>query len=289
MLMKNTQKLWIIIVVLGLIFICLAIVFTIDFIPYRRQEADQAFQTSTALAQTSTAQAAPTNTLVPTITQTEAQTVTTEKPPAQTGAITISANVDTNCRLGPSTLYDIVGYLLADRQSEVRGRNDAQTWWYIENPGKSGAYCWVWGQTTNVQGDVSLLAVINPPPPPERPEVAYSVSFSRASTCNGATTAMFEVVNLGSVPLESASIRIQNLANNVMSSGPISPNAPFTSSASECPPGADSLLAGASGFVGSNFPGMTAVKSDYKATITLCAEESVSGHCVTTVSEFQHP
>jgi hypothetical protein len=151
--MKNTQKLWIIIVVLGLIFLCLAIVFSVDFIPYRRQEADQAFQTSTALAQTSTAQAAPTNTLVPTVTQTEVQTATTETPPAQTGAPTIRANVDTNCRLGPSTLYDIVGYLLADRQSEVRGRNDAQTWWYIENPGKSGAYCWVWGQTTNVQGD----------------------------------------------------------------------------------------------------------------------------------------
>jgi hypothetical protein len=287
--MKNTQKLWIIIVVLGLIFICLAIVFTVDFIPYRRQEADQAFQISTARAQTSTAQSVPTNTLVPTITQTEVQTATTETPPAQTGVFTISANVDTNCRLGPSTLYDIVGYLLANRQSEVHGRNVAQTWWYIENPGKSGAYCWVWGQTTNVQGDVSLLPVVNPPPPPERPEVAYSVSFSRASTCNGATTAMFEVVNLGSLPLESATIRIQNLANNVMSSGPISPNGPFTSSASDCPPGADSLLAGASGFVGSNFPGMTPGKSDYKATITLCAEESMSGHCVTTVSEFQHP
>jgi len=287
--MKNTQKLWIIIVVLGLIFLCLAIVFTVDFIPYRRQEAYQAFQKGTARAQTSTAQAAPTNTLVPTVTQTEIQTATTETPPTQTGALTIRANVDTNCRLGPSTLYDIVGYLLADRQSEVQGRNDSQTWWYIENPGKSGAFCWVWGQTTNVQGDVSLLPVINPPPPPERPEVAYSASFSRVSTCNGATTAMFEVVNLGSMPLESASIRIQNLANNVMSSGPISPNAPFTNSASECPPGADSLLAGASGFVGSNFPGMTVVKSDYKATITLCAEESMSGHCVTTVREFQHP
>ncbi|MGB6421531.1 MAG: hypothetical protein WBF05_06810, partial [Anaerolineales bacterium] len=146
--MKNTHKLWIIIVVLGLIFSCLAIVFSVDFIPYRRQEADQAFQTSTAQAQTSTAQSAPTNTLVPTVTQTEIQTATTETPPSQTGALIISANVDTNCRLGPSTLYDIVGYLLADRQSEVRGRNDAQTWWYIENPGKSGAYCWVWGQTT---------------------------------------------------------------------------------------------------------------------------------------------
>ena len=287
--MKNTQKLWIIIVVLGLIFICLAIVFSVDFIPYRRGEADQVFQTSTALAQTSTAQAAPTNTLVPTVTQTEIQTAMTEIPPAQTDALTISANVDTNCRLGPSTLYDIVGYLLAGRQSEVQGRNDAQTWWYIENPGKSGAYCWVWGQTTNVEGDVSLLPVIKPPPSPERPEVAYSVSFSRTSICNSATTAMFEVVNLGSLPLESATIRIQNLTNNLMSSGPISPNAPFTSSASECPPGADSLLAGASGFVSCNFSGMTAEKSDYKATITLCAEESVSGHCVTTVSEFQHP
>ena len=287
--MKNTQKLWIIIVVLGLVFLCLAIVFTVDFIQYRRQDADQAFQTSTALAQASTAQAAPTNTLVPTVTQTEVQFATTETPPAQTGVLIISANVDTNCRLGPSRLYDIVGYLLADRQSNVKGRNDAQTWWYIENPGKSGAYCWVWGQTTNVQGDISLLPVINPPPPPERPEVAYSVSFSRVSTCNGATTAMFEVVNLGSIPLESATIRIQNLTNNLMSSGPISPNAPFTSLASECPPGADNLLAGSSGFVGNIFPGITAVKSDYKATITLCAEESMSGHCVTTVSEFQHP
>ena len=78
----------------------------------------------------------------------------------------ISVSVETNCREGPSQDYSRVGYLLPGQTSTVHGRNDANTWWYIENPKKPGQYCWLWGEYATVEGDLAGLVVVTPPPPP---------------------------------------------------------------------------------------------------------------------------
>jgi hypothetical protein len=72
----------------------------------------------------------------------------------------ITANVNTNCRTGPSTNYTILTYLVQGATSYVHGRDSAHDWWYIEAPGLAGQFCWVWDQSTTVQGDTSTVPVV---------------------------------------------------------------------------------------------------------------------------------
>jgi hypothetical protein len=72
----------------------------------------------------------------------------------------ISAEVNTNCRQGPSTQYKIDGYLLVGATSYVYGRDSGNYYWYIQNPSNTSAYCWVWSETTVVTGDTSGVPVV---------------------------------------------------------------------------------------------------------------------------------
>ena len=94
----------------------------------------------------------------------------------------ISANLNTNCREGPDTDYAIVGHFKRGETSEVHGTNTYQTWWYIENPDNPDDYCWVWGDTTYVEGETSDVGVITPPPPPP-PGPDFNATFAGYSDC----------------------------------------------------------------------------------------------------------
>jgi len=138
--------------------------------------ADEAQPPAEAANPTATLPPPPTATLIPTATlpPTEAPTAPPPTNPPPTAAVaapaaaqpTISAEVNTNCRQGPSRAYRVDSYLLEGDTSTVYGRNSANTWWYIENPTKEGKYCWVWGETTTVQGDTSAIPVVEAPPEP---------------------------------------------------------------------------------------------------------------------------
>ena len=99
----------------------------------------------------------------------------------------ISANVDTNCRSGPGAVYPIITGLFIGQTSDVLGRNNLGTWWYIRNPEKSSATCWVWTNSTSVDGNTSNLPVIAAPPTPtpELPTISMSSSVS-TKTYSGA-------------------------------------------------------------------------------------------------------
>ncbi|HWQ45645.1 MAG TPA: hypothetical protein VN376_02195 [Longilinea sp.] len=101
----------------------------------------------------------PTETLNPTITLTPTltQTVTPSVP-------MIHSTVNTNCRFGPSNQYNIIGFLLTtDTPVQVRGRLGDGGWWYISNPRYPTASCWVWDDTTIVEGNTTSLPIISPP------------------------------------------------------------------------------------------------------------------------------
>jgi hypothetical protein len=89
----------------------------------------------------------PTNTPLPTVAQTAAHPE-------------IVANANTNCRQGPGTNYLVDGYLMAGASSEVYGRTTNYGWWYIKNPTAKSEYCWVWGGSTEVDGEVSTVPVV---------------------------------------------------------------------------------------------------------------------------------
>ncbi len=95
----------------------------------------------------------------------------TSQPPAPTleptlGVPLISASIDTNCRTGPSTVYEAISYLLVGKTSEVVNKYQNGLWWVIKDPNNPNQRCWVWGQTTLVTGPWQQLAEATVPPTP---------------------------------------------------------------------------------------------------------------------------
>ncbi len=112
---------------------------------------------------------APMSTEAPSATQapmsTEAPSAT--QSPAASSAPSgpqISAQVNTNCRLGPNAAYPAVGGLMVGQTSIVVGKSSDSTWWLIQNTRNSSTDCWVWAGSTQVQGDASSVKVAGAPP-----------------------------------------------------------------------------------------------------------------------------
>jgi uncharacterized protein YraI len=210
-------------------------------------------------------------------------TFTLTLPPTSSFPV-INAQVDTNCRLGPSTKYPRVGYLLVGQQSSVVGRDSSGKWWVIENPKYSGEYCWVWSETTTVTGDISGIAMATPPPLPSGVEAG--IAFSNIHMCNGNPTAVFQVVNTGERILESARLAIKDLANNKSLFSPSSSNSPFLNSPSSCPGGKDSLPPGSTAYIGGELKGNVIPGHTAQASLTVCPEENLDGDCISTRIQF---
>lgn len=243
------------------------------------------------------ASSSPTNTSSPPPPE-ESATPAVSDTPAFTPTLTVPilrADVNTNCRLGPSTLYNPpVSVLLKGKESEVHGRNDAGTWWYIRDPERADKFCWIWGETTRVDGDVGGLPVITPPPPPPTatptatPAPAFSASYETVHSCDGNPTAIFEVRNTGTVAFESLNLEIEDLTDSDTLFGPSSSDAPFMGASSECPPGGDDLKAGKTFFVGGAI-GAGNSGHEARATIELCTEDDLDGVCVEKRVNFTIP
>ena len=116
-----------------------------------------------------TADVPATNTPEPTLTPTLTLTPTREIPMA-------SVSVDTNCRTGPSKIFDWVGALLVGEKAEVVGRSSEGDYWIIKNPDAAGT-CWIWGYYASVTGPTAGLTVYAPPPTPT-PLFAWGGSWS---------------------------------------------------------------------------------------------------------------
>ena len=110
-------------------------------------------------AKSSTPEAAPTFTVVPSSTPVPIPTLTAT-PMVVTLRITSEL---VNCRFGPGTAYVLVNELRENQSARVVGRNDASTWLYIRDPGNPGGYCWVSAGVTETQGEVDQLPVTPPP------------------------------------------------------------------------------------------------------------------------------
>jgi len=62
--------------------------------------------------------------------------------------------------MGPSPDYAQISFLLPGQVATVHGRNDSNTWWYIEDPKQPDQFCWLWGEYAKVQGEISVLPVM---------------------------------------------------------------------------------------------------------------------------------
>jgi len=74
----------------------------------------------------------------------------------------ISVSKETNCRLGPDVVYERVGQLDPGVMAEVFALDPGRGYYYIENPGNPGTYCWVWGEFATPVNDLAVLPIYTP-------------------------------------------------------------------------------------------------------------------------------
>lgn len=87
----------------------------------------------------------------------------------------ISSTVNTNCREGPGSDWDVLSGLMVGDKVAVLGRLSANNWYLVEDPDDSAGSCWVWSRTTVIDGNIDSILIVTPPP---SPIPAFTVSAS---------------------------------------------------------------------------------------------------------------
>jgi hypothetical protein len=92
----------------------------------------------------------------------------------------VTANTVANVRVGPATAYDAIGTLPQGGTAKVAGRNDANTWWYIEFAAAVGGHAWIAGSVTiaSCLPTTPLPVVAAPPLPTAAPTSTQDTSSS---------------------------------------------------------------------------------------------------------------
>lgn len=95
---------------------------------------------------------------IPTLTQ-------TPTPTPNTGVPQLTALQDAICRTGPGPDYLQIDGLRQGETATIEGRDGFDAWFLITIPRIQGQ-CWVWGNLVSVEGDISQVPVLKPPPTP---------------------------------------------------------------------------------------------------------------------------
>jgi len=294
---NQNKKLWFIIGLLGGLIVCLIVVLVLYFGYVKPGSSDADQQTASAASQTAAAEATDqavgtstqtiyTDTPIspPTSTQVSIQTT----PTLKTEALLISANLDTNCREGPDTVFPVIGHFQRGQTSEVQGSNTSQTWWYIKNPDNPEGYCWVWGETTSVEGITNEVAIITPPPLPPL-GIDFIATYSHVENCFGMPVAVFAIENNGSLKLESLQMLIVDIEKGGQLYWIPLLNQPFWASKNSCNRDWSYMDPGDYAYVGGELL-YTNVKGDKaQASIKLCSEENQDGQCMEKTVQFTIP
>jgi RNA polymerase sigma-70 factor (ECF subfamily) len=75
------------------------------------------------------------------------------------------ALVNSNCRGGPNSIYNVIDYLLQDEQTPIVGRDAGWFWWVVERKNSPGT-CWIANNLTDELGDISQVPIMLAPPTP---------------------------------------------------------------------------------------------------------------------------
>ena len=213
----------------------------------------------------------PTNTPEPTLVPTNTPTPTPSVP-------MVSVSVNTNCRIGPGSAYDLVGGLLVGETAQIVALSSVSNYVVIELPDGSGRDCWLWMQYGTQTGSTAGLPVLTPPPTPTPPPpaVAFSMALDDIQPCGPSEVVFYRVVNTGEVPLESYRITAENLDT-----------AEAVSSQYDVISGVKACIVqvlnqpfpvGATGYIRANFTPPIAGDT-ISATITMCTEDGLGGDC----------
>ncbi|MBL8102973.1 MAG: SH3 domain-containing protein [Anaerolineales bacterium] len=113
----------------------------------------------------------PTETVATVVVENTATSMPTETPipPTETPSVPaeITLTKNSNCRMGPSTFYNIVDQISEQKVMQVIGRNDDSTWWQVVNA--TGRECWIFNENADENTDFSNVQIKEPLPLPNPP------------------------------------------------------------------------------------------------------------------------
>jgi hypothetical protein len=115
---------------------------------------------------------------------------------------TATANVNSNCRTGPGTVYAAIGSLPEGGSALIVGRSEPAGWWLIVNPDAIGN-CWVADSIVEISGDTtSVPVVVAPPTPapsvtptPTAPPTPVQLNPSGSLSCSSSVDLAWEAVS----------------------------------------------------------------------------------------------
>ena len=181
--------------------------------------AQPAFADTPTLAQSTLPNATPEYTLTASLTPTQTLTFTPSFTPSQTLSSTpstpeVTVSVQTNCRSGPGSDYDLLGVLPVGQTAQVFGQDPISGYWIIRLPKNPAILCWLWGQYSIVLGNTAGLPTYTPPPAPtlkytatstftSTPQASFVLIYSSTTVCSGAYLVKFRITNNGSITWES--------------------------------------------------------------------------------------
>lgn len=146
----------------------------------------------------------PTDTPAPTATETP-----TPEPSATATPVVITAKVgrESNCRIGPGGMYDLVVTYQAGQMLEVVARDLGGGYVFVKNPEKPEDQCYLLANNVTISGDIAALPQFTPRPSPTAAPY-FNVSFRKFEACKGVDFAMFNIENVGSIAFRSGYIRL---------------------------------------------------------------------------------
>jgi hypothetical protein len=219
--------------------------------------------------------------LLPTITPT---TAATETPLLEaSSASTVEApkakvNRETNCRVGPGGMYDLVATYQAGQVLDIIATGLAQGYWFVQNPDKPEEQCYLPAQNVTISGDTSALPKFTPQPSPTPPPY-FEAKFKKLDTCNGNRFANFSVENTGNIDFRSAYIRVTDTkagksVEQALNVFDLYVGCILAKNISPLDPGE-------TGYVPSPALTWNIHEDKLKAVIMLCTEKDLKGVCVT--------
>ena len=219
-------------------------------------------------------EAPPTDTPTETATETPLSTPTDTATPVPPMA---EVNRESNCRVGPGGVYDLVATYQAEKILEVVAKDLGGGYWFVRNPDLPEEQCYLLGQNITITGDTASLPQFTPRPSPTAAPY-FTIEFWKFDICQGRNFAVFNVTNVGSLPFRSHYIRITDQKVNQ--------SVEQVSNAFDLRVGCvlarniAPLEVGGTGYISSPVFTWNAINNRLQVVIQLCTEQDLKGTCV---------